>query len=352
MRLKTTLLFLSFCLCCFIACQSEITEVIQPSQNEVLQANSTVATLVQRTATKDGSKDNIIDNASCISVRLPVNVVVNGTEIVVNVEEDYNSIEAIFDASTDDDDSLQIVFPIVIILNDFSEITIYNYDDLNSYSADCNGNNEQDDDIECVDFIYPIYLSVFNTDSQSTQTVTIENDEHFYKAVKDIEETQIIEIQFPISVILYDGTEKIINNMVTLQNVIEEADGKCNEDDNNDYNDDDCIDCNEDQISQLLVTCSWNLHKLINSGVENTEQYGNYKFTFLENGTVVADDSDGTNFEGTWSAYNYNFRTIVDINFNDFSNLSFNWILYEVDDDNEIYLKFEENEMEFEKECN
>ncbi len=349
MKLKTTLFFLSFCLLFFIACQQEISQVIQPSTGEVLNSGSAVTLLVKNTVTNDGSKDNIIDNASCVTVQLPVTVIVNGTQIVVSVEEDYNAIEAIFDAFSNDVDTLQIVFPIVITLSDFSEITIYNYDNLNEYSQNCSGNNQYDNDIECIDFVYPIHLSVFNSDSQITQIVTIENDERFYNAIETIEDSQIIEIQFPITAILYDGTEKVINDMTMLQNVIEEADNMCDEDDDNDFNDDDCINCSETEIKQLLVVCDWNIHELIINEVENTGDYEDYLFTFLENGIVIANDNSN-NFEGTWLVYTSNFQIIVEINFTNFPNLSFKWDLNKVDDE-EIYLYFGNNKLELEKKC-
>jgi len=350
MKLKTTLFFLSFCLFFFTSCQKEISQLIQPSTGEVLNDSSAVTLLVKNTVSNDGSKDNIIDNASCITVKLPVTVIVNGTQIVVSVEEDYNAIEVIFDAFSNDVDSLQIVFPIVIILSDFSEITIYNYDNLNEYSKNCNGNNQYDNDIECIDFVYPIYLSVFNSESQITQKVTIENDEHFYQVVEAIATTQIIEIQFPIKAILYDGTEKVINDMIILQNVIEQADNMCDEDDDNDYHDDDCINCSETEIKQLLVAdCDWKIHELITNGIENVKDYEDYLFTFLENGTVIA-NHNSNNFDGTWLVYTSNFQIIVEINFTNFPNLSFKWDLNKIDD-KEIYLYFGENKLELEKEC-
>ena len=351
MNLKTTLYFLIFCLLFFTSCQKEISQVIQTSTGEVLDSSSAVTLLVKKMVTKDGSKDNIIDNASCITVQLPVTVIVNGTQMVVSVEQDYNAVEAIFDASSIDIDSLQIVFPIVITLSDFSEISINNYDSLNEYSKNCNGNNQNDNDIECIDFVYPIYLSVFNSESQITQTVTIENDAHFYQVVEAIATTQIIEIQFPLKTILYNDTEIVINDMNTLQNAIEKADNMCDEDDDNDYNDDDCINCSETEIKQLLVdVCDWKIHELITNEVENTKDYEDYLFTFLEDGTVVVND-DSNNFEGSWLVYTSNFQIIVEINFPNFPNLTFKWGLNKIDDDGEIYLYLGNNKLEFKKEC-
>ncbi|MBT8222801.1 MAG: hypothetical protein KJN96_06490, partial [Eudoraea sp.] len=52
------------------SCRQEESEFIEAPQEESLKANSNVASLLSKTAMKDGSDDNIIDNASCLSVQL------------------------------------------------------------------------------------------------------------------------------------------------------------------------------------------------------------------------------------------------------------------------------------------
>jgi hypothetical protein len=223
----------------FISCQDEISQIIEPTQGEALKVNANVTNLVQRTVTKDGSKDNIIDNASCLQVQLPVTVTVNEIEINVNSEDDFEVIEAVFDEFDDDSDHLEIFFPIEIILSDYSKISINTQEELEALIEDCGGENEMDDDIECLDFVYPISLSMYNSENQLTKTVQIENDEQFYKLIDDIDDNDIVVANFPISVILYDGSERNIENMDILENVIEEVKDMCDEDDDNDYDDDD-----------------------------------------------------------------------------------------------------------------
>lgn len=343
-------LFLSLFLVGLIACQKEISQTIQPNQNEVLIANAAVTALVKSTVTNDGSKDNIIDNASCISIKLPATVVVNGVSISIESEADYDDIEAIFDEFDDDDDQLNIVFPIIIILSDFSQITINNSEELEGFVDGCGGENEIDDDIECIDLVYPISFSIFDSANQLVQTVTVLDDEQFYKFIDDIESYDIVQINFPVKVLLYDGSEKIINDMDALENAIEEAKGSCDEDDNNDYNDDDCNNCTKEQISQLLVTCSWIVDKLEINGIENTDNYSDFLFTFLQDGTVKA-KSNGNEITGAWSIENVDNVILLKINFNNLPDFSFNWILYEIEDNNQIDLRIEENRLEFEKKC-
>lgn len=351
MKAKITFLLVSLFLVVVTSCQNEVSEIIQPPEGDVLEANAVVTTLVQKTTTKDGSKDNIIDNASCISVQLPITVVVNGLEIIIDSEEDFEVIEAIFDEFDNDLDDLDIVFPIVIILSDFTEITITNFDELENLIAECGGENEHDDDIECIDFVYPITLSIFDSENQLAETITVNSDEEFYEFIDEIEEYHIVQINFPITVVLYDGSELIIQDLETLENVIDEADDMCDEDDDNDYDDDDCLDCTDDQISELLMSCSWIVDKVKINGEENTEQYTDYLFTFLEDGTLVA-ESGGNEIIGTWMvAIADNGSILVKINFDNFSDFSFDWILYEIEDNNEIDLRFEDNRLEFEKTC-
>lgn len=343
-------LFLSLFLSGLISCQKEISQTIQPNQNEVLIANAAVTALVKSTVTNDGSKDNIIDNASCISIKLPATVVVNGVSLSIESEADYNDIEAIFDEFDDDDDQLNIVFPIIIILSDFSQITINNSEELEGFVNDCGGENEIDDDIECIDLVYPISFSIFDSANQLVQTVTVLDDEQFYKFIDDIESYDIVQINFPVKVLLYDGSEKIINDMDAMENAIEEAKGSCNEDDNNDYNDDDCYDCTEERLTQLIITCSWIVENININSVEKTEEYSDYLFTFFENGNVKA-DNNGNIINGTWQVDDSDYQIVVKINFIDLPDFSFNWVLYEIEEDEEIDFRFENNRVEFDKIC-
>ncbi len=70
----------------FSSCQDEVIEIIQDAPDEVLVADSEVATLLQKTSSNDGSKDNILDKSSCFNVALPVHIFINGLEIFIDSE--------------------------------------------------------------------------------------------------------------------------------------------------------------------------------------------------------------------------------------------------------------------------
>mgnify|MGYP001557430097 FL=1 len=227
----------------FVSCREEEFEFIEGPQDEVLQANSRVATLLQRTSTKDGSYDNIIDNASCVSVELPITVVVNGLEIRVDSEDDFDTIEDIFDALDDDDDNLEILFPITVILKDHSEVMISDSEELEDLAEECAGENEPDDDIECADIKYPVTASVFNSNNEVLDVITFTNDRDLYRFIDDLEDDDFVELDFPIMVVLFDGTEVRVNDLDSLEDILDDASDDCDEDDDYDNNDDDCDSC-------------------------------------------------------------------------------------------------------------
>src|SRR5690606_28156711 len=119
------------------------------------------------------------------------------------------------------------------------EITIESYSELETFIEACAGENEYDDDIECIDFVYPFTISVYNANFQVTETVTITNDAMLYAFIESLDGGVLASINFPISMVLANGNEIVVNNNAELEAAINAADDTCDEDDDNDYNDDD-----------------------------------------------------------------------------------------------------------------
>ena len=118
-----TLFLLAFM--AFTSCQSEFEEVnTSDTQGESFAANSSTALLIENTARLDGSFDNIVDGSSCIALNVPYSVNVNGIDLVIDSREDLHLIEEIFDEFEEDDDILEIIFPITITTKDLDEFVI------------------------------------------------------------------------------------------------------------------------------------------------------------------------------------------------------------------------------------
>ena len=338
-----------------ISCRKEESVLIEAEPDQVLEANSNVASLLQRTAMNDGSNDNIVDNSSCFNIDLPVTVAVNGLEILVDSEEDFDTIEDIFDEFDDDDDSLQIMFPITIVLNDFTQVTINNTDEFENFSDECNGENEIDDDIECVDIEYPVTASVFNSNNEIIETITIMNDEDLYGFVDDLDEDDIVNIAFPITVVLSDDTQMTASNLDELENILDNSKDDCDEDDDNDFNDDDCDNCTTDELSGILVGCTnWTVDKLERDDNDLEDMYVGYQFNFMPEGTLVA-STNNESFSGTWESSGTGNSISVLINIPNLTDFNANWNLHEINQNSgeaKVDLRIDgEDRLRFESNC-
>lgn len=353
--LKPVLLALLLSFAFFTSCRTEDDMSIDPPVEETLSANSTIADLMSRTSLNDGSFDNIIDNASCFSVQLPVTVIANGTEVIVNSFADYQTIEDIFDADNNDTDTLDIIFPITVVFPDYTTTDVNSYPELLALIAQCPGENSDDDDIECIDFQYPITASIFNENNDLIDTIVINNDYDMYEFIEDLDDYAAVTISFPITVILADGTTVTINNIAELQSVIEDADDSCDEDDDNDYNDDDCDNCTTNDLETILANCAdWVVDELELNDVHLEDQYNGYVFNFASDGTITVTENSNT-ITGTWSASGSgnNIDFVIDIpSLPDFNGT---WNLHEIEQESgytEIeFKKSNGDELEFKSNC-
>ncbi|WP_369999658.1 hypothetical protein [Winogradskyella sp.] len=250
MKLKINQLFLLafFTLLTFSACQNEETEVNSPSEQEMIDPNSPLATFMTNVTANYGAYDDILDDASCFSVELPVTIMVSDITITIETEADLDQLEDIFEELEGDDDFLDFVFPITIIFNDYTEIVIENEDQLENFITEC---NDDDDVIECVDFVYPISFSVFNSEFNIVDTIIIENDEALYEFLDDLGEDDnalIVSLNYPVTLQYANGDTLEVNSNQELSDAIEAAEEDCDDDD-------ECA-INLQELENLLLECS------------------------------------------------------------------------------------------------
>ena len=334
----------------FIGCQDELNEINVGTEEEaqVLQVNSPVALLMKSTVTKDGSFDNILDNASCFSMELPIHVSVNGLEIIIDSEEDFQTIEDLFDEHYDDDDYLEYLFPIVIILNDYEKVTIENKDQLEEYIDICE--NEEDDDIECVDFKYPMFYSVFNTTENKVRTVEINSDKQMYHFLKNIDENDVVSINFPITLEFTNGEELVVQNMEDLENALKEGAEFCDEDDDNDYNDDDF---DLERLNGLLVKCPWIVHDLIRDNVTLTSEYAEYLIVFKTENVVKVRRRNGEIIRGAWETEMTDRGVVIKLEFenNKLQDFTLTWKVADINHDRIKLYSATQGRIILEKKC-
>lgn len=310
------------------SCQEEYEEVGEYNEEQTISANSTTADLIKNTSSKDGSYDNIVDGASCFAVQFPYTVNVNGVEINIDSKEDLELIEDIFDELDNDDDILDIVFPITITLSDYSKITIENKDQLVTMARECLEGGG-DDDIECIDFVYPITLFTFGVDNQQANNVQVESDEDMRRFFGELEDNQLISIEFPITLKKYDGTEIRINSKSELATALEFAKNECDEDDDDDYNDDDF---SEEELDEYLMACPLQIREVIRNEMDNTEQYIERFMTFNEDGTVIFSTLTTGGITGAWSTSMSDNGVMLNLEFENFTDFTSEWQVYKLEE--------------------
>ncbi|MEL0454773.1 hypothetical protein WJN01_00935 [Flavobacteriaceae bacterium SZ-1-7] len=329
-NMKTLLLIPFFALLLFTSCQEEVVDITPADESEALAPDSELTTLMFSTSIMDGSADNIIDGASCLSVELPVTVIVNGLEIIIDSREDFKVIEAIFKEFDDDVDRCDIVFPITIILSNHEEIVIENRAALDELIKECRGENEPDDDIECIDFQYPISFSVFDKDFQIIDVVQIENDRQLYRFIKRVKNAEVIaSLNFPITLEYADGTTVEVNSNQELATTIREAKDACDEDDDNDYGDDDFT---KERLDEYLKMCPWVVWEYKRNNQDNTAEYKEYALNFKEDGVVVMRARGGDILTGTWSTRVSDRGALLKMEFDNLADFTLEWIVYDIED--------------------
>ncbi len=329
-KFENILLLAFFALFTFSSCQDEITDITQPDEEQVIVAESPLATMMRSTSTNDGTMDNILDDADCMSINLPVTIVVNSINITINTPEDLELIVDIFEEFSDDDDDIEFIFPITIILNDHTEIVIQDQNELAEFIESC---EDVDDHNNCVGFKYPISFSIFDSEFHLLNTVVIETDRqlyHFLDRIEDVEEAILASLNFPVNMVYANGDIIEVNDNQELARVINEAEGMCDDDD-------DYADCDIDDVDDYLMECHWNIHYY-----NDSDNYRPYNMTFLESGEVnIISDLATVAITGNWNTSETDDGVVLSITeLTQFGEiLGGDWVIVDCDDDRFKFVK-------------
>jgi len=312
----------------FTSCQKEEPFETDIDQEKTLTVSAAAVELIKQTVSNDGSYDNIVDGASCFDIRFPYMVSVNGLELTIDSMEDLQTIEEILDIADDNEDIMEIVFPITITMADYTEITINGVQDLREIAEQCIEGGD-DDDIECIDIVYPVTVFTYNPNFQQTAAVTVEHDMELRRFFAGLQDTDLISFDFPVSFEHLDGTKVTVNSNSELADAIERAKKACDEDDDNDHNDDDFT---KERLDSLLVKCPWTMEKFEGMTVSGADHDGDYVLTFGEDGKISADNRYGHSIQGEWSTIISDFRLVLEMEFTDASGLDATWHVYEIEE--------------------
>lgn len=200
-------------------CMKEIdlTEGENPNTNN---ANSETSNYYKRIGMYDGSFDDLIDNISCSSVKLPVSLLANNIPLTITSTADYQLVLNIFNLSPIDTDTVVFNFPITILNQDYSQTSVTSQSQFNNLSALC---NQAIGAITCVDIVYPIKISLYNTTTEQTTIISIVNDQNLFDFMANLSVKEVYSVHYPINVKIIGNVNISVSGDIQLKSIINDC---------------------------------------------------------------------------------------------------------------------------------
>lgn len=299
------------------SCQTETEEQHYDTQGTIT-GNSPLASYLQRVSMVKTVQDNIIDQSSYCTIKLPYSVTVNNERIDVNSTADYQKIVDNINNNPYDNDEVKIDFPVTMVYYNYIEKNIPDEADFDSLIDYWNLYPDLLTKINGLNISYPITINIYNSDNQIASSVSITSDQAFFNFIKNLKASQYISLKYPISITDYNNQIKSIANNLDFENAIKYAIDYCPE---------------NNMVSLDLVASitkgTWYIPYFF-SGSEKTSSYSGYIFVFKPDFSVVA-TKDGVAATGKWETKTVDNVTEFTINFDSelLGKLNNNWKLFE-----------------------
>jgi hypothetical protein len=200
-----------------VSCQEEEhSSMINP---EALNASSELTNRLGQVTIADVvvPDDNVLDSTNCFKIKLPVEVTVNGQELLILDQDGYDTVHDIFTASNTDNDHIEIGFPITIIYPNQEELMVGNQQQFGLLQGNCPTLGIND----CVQLLYPVSVSAYNTDFQQQLTYTFNNDDEVHEFLVNLNPADTYTINYPIGIVLEGETITVNNNAQLLDSIVE-----------------------------------------------------------------------------------------------------------------------------------
>lgn len=298
------------------SCQDEIdTENGQnPNTNN---SDSQTASNLERTSMYDGSFDDFLDGVSCSSILLPVVATVNGQQISIITQSDYQTVLNILGQFTNDNDTVTLQFPLTVRLSNYTEVVVENQGEYNAIIDACNaleaaGKNA----ISCLNIDFPITILTYNLNLEQTGSVVIETEQQLYAYMNNMNNTELFAVNYPITATLSDNTSVSITSDLDLQSSInnclgiESAEAEAENQANN--------------LETILVDGMFKVESFVNSGVNTANNYANYTIDFANNLSIVAKNTANATAQDIQGTYEITSETEVFLNITFSGNTTFN----------------------------
>ncbi|MDI5897501.1 hypothetical protein [Flavobacterium yafengii] len=277
----------------FTSCQSEIDDVEGENPN-TNSANSTTTSNLKRTSMYDGSFDDFLDGASCSSILLPVTAKVNGVQVSILSQLDYQQVISIFGQFNNDQDTVVLQFPLKVKLSNYTDVTVNNQTEYNAILNACTSAEASGQDaISSVNITFPITILTYNLSLQQTGSIAITSEQQLYTYMSNVSSTELFSVKYPISVAIADGTKMTVSSDAELQAAItaslktEAAMAVAVE--------------NSKKLETILVNGKFKVDSYVSAGVNSATNYKDFTIDFANNLSVTAINLVNTTVNGTYA---------------------------------------------------
>jgi hypothetical protein len=305
-KLKTITGIALMAILSFTSCQSEIDDV-QGENPNTNSANSTTTTNLKRTSMYDGSFDDFIDGASCSSILLPVIAKVNGVQVSILSQLEYQKVISIFGQLNNDQDTVVLQFPLKVRLSNYTEVTVTNQTEYNAVLNACTSAEASGQDaISSVNISFPITILTYNVSLVQTGSVVITSEQQLYTYVSNVSSTELFSVKYPISLTIADGTKLTIFSDAELQAAItsslktEEAMAEAVQ--------------NSKKLETILVNGKFKVDSYVSAGVNSATNYKDFTIDFANNLSLTAVNLLSTTVNGTY-AVSSELNVLLKLNF-------------------------------------
>jgi hypothetical protein len=292
-RLKTITGIALMAILGFTSCQREVDDV-QGENPNTNAANSTTASNFKRTAMYDGSFDDFIDGTSCSSIMFPAKATVNGVQVTLLSQLDYQQVISILGQFNNDQDSVTLQFPLKVKTSNYTEVTVNNQTEYNAILNACtNAQSSGLDVISAVKINFPITILTYNVSLQQTGSVVITSEQQLYTYMTNISSTELFSVKYPLSVTLIDGTKSTVSSDTEFQSTI-------NASIKTEATMAEAVQ-NSKKVETILVNGMFKVQSYLNAGVDSANNYKDFTVDFANDMSIKVVNSLTTAATGTYA---------------------------------------------------
>ncbi|SHI33480.1 hypothetical protein [Algibacter luteus] len=292
LKLLTAILITS--ILSFTSCQDEID--VENGQNpNTNSSTSPTANNLERSSMYDGSFDDFLDGISCSSILLPVTATINNIEVTLINESDYQIVLNILGLLTNDDDSIELQFPLTVKLSNYTEVQVANQSEYDALIAACEeAEDNAEDAISCIDIDFPITILTYSLNVEQTGRVVIETEQQLYTYMNNFGDDELFAIDYPITATLNGDSSTVIeiSSDLDLQSRITECLGT--EDTEEEAEE------NAKNLETILVDGLFKVESFVLAGIETANDYADYTIDFANDLSCTATNTVLDTVEGTY----------------------------------------------------